>query len=170
MSQSPLSATTVAFRHSPDNHPAEAALDANAPIEDDDDPNAGPVDSDEEYNSVMGALKNWPRNLQPVVPQPQLNFLKRETQLARLRHQLDAATDNGRRNIFKVSSYGAQRLPPGHPGHRPPVPVLPAMDQEDAPGEDDDVPMLGAGMPGSARSATFATIPQQRQVSAGGPV
>lgn len=117
----------------------------------------------------MGALRNWTQNLQPVVPQPQLNFLKRETQLARLRHQLDAATDNGRRNIFKVSSYGAQRLPPGHPGHRPPVPILPAMDQEDAPGEEDDVPMMGAGMPGSARSATFAPIPQQRQVSVGGP-
>lgn len=144
----------------------EAALDANAPIEDDDEANAGPVDSDEEYNSVMSALKNWTRNLQPVVPQPQLNFLKREVQVARLRQQLDAATDNGRKNIFKVSGYGAQRLPPGHPGHRPPVPMLPAMDQEDAPGEEEDVPLIGTG----ARSAKFAPITQQRQVlSVGGP-
>ncbi|PSR90394.1 SCA7, zinc-binding domain-domain-containing protein [Coniella lustricola] len=145
----------------------KAALDANAPIEEDDDPNAGPVDSDEEYNAVMSALKKW--NPQPVVPQPQLNFLKRETQLVRLRHAIDAATDNGRKNIFKVKGYGAQRLPPGHPGHRPPVPILPALDQEDAPGEEeDDVPMMGSGVPSSARSATFAPIPQGRQVSVGG--
>lgn len=150
---------------SPTNHLTEAALDANAPIEDDDDPNAGPVDSDEEYNAVMSALKNW--NPQPVVPQPQLNTLKRETQLARLRQQLDAATDHGRKSIFKVKGWGAQRLPPGHPGHRPPVPLLPGMDQEDADGEDEDVPMAGTGMPGSARSATFAPI---RQMSVAGPV
>ncbi|KAJ4391581.1 SAGA complex subunit Sgf73 [Gnomoniopsis smithogilvyi] len=142
----------------------KAALDANAPIEDDDDPNAGPVDSDEEYNAVMSALKNW--NPQPVVPQPHLNTLKRETQLARLRQQLDAATDHGRKSIFKVKGWGAQRLPPGHPGHRPPVPLLPGMDQEDADGEEEDVPMVGAGMPGSARSATFAPI---RQMSVAGP-
>lgn len=142
-------------------------MDANAPIEEEDDPNAGPVDSDEEYNAVMSALRKW--NPQPVVPQPQLNFLKRETQLVRLRHAIDAATDNGRKNIFKVKGYGAQRLPPGHPGHRPPVPILPAMDQEDAPGEEeDDVPMMGSAVPGSARSATFASIPQARQVSVGG--
>ncbi|CAN8097073.1 unnamed protein product [Discula destructiva] len=142
----------------------KAALDANAPIEDDDDPNAGPVDSDEEYNAVMSALKNW--NPQPIVPQPQLNFLKRETQLARLRQQLDAATDHGRKNIFKVKGWGAQRLPPGHPGHRPPVPVLPGMDQEDADGEEEDLPMAGSAVTGGARSATFAPI---RQMSVAGP-
>lgn len=145
----------------------EAALDANAPIEEDDDPNAGPVDSDEEYNAVMSALKKW--NPQPVVPQPQLNFLKREVQISRLRHCLDAATDQGRKNIFKVRGYGAQRLPPGHAGHRPPVPILPVMDQEDAPGEEDTPLSLGVAMPGSARSATFAPISQQRQLSVGGP-
>lgn len=149
---------------SPAHNLTEAALDANAPIEDDDDPNAGPVDSDEEYNAVMSALKNW--NPQPVVHQPQLNTLKRETQLARLRQQLDAATDHGRKSIFKVKGWGAQRLPPGHPGHRPPVPLLPGMDQEDADGEDEDVPMAGTGIPGSARSATFAPI---RQMSVAGP-
>lgn len=111
----------------------------------------------------MGALKNWPRTLQPAVPQPQLNFLKREVYLNRLRHQLDAATDHGRRNIFAVRGYGAQRLPPGHPGHRPPVPF---MDQEDAPGEEEDVPMIGTGVPSSATFAPIAS--QQRQVSVGG--
>lgn len=150
-----------------DTESTEAALDANAPIEEDDDPNAGPVDSDEEYNAVMSALRKW--DPQPVVPQPQLNFLKRETQLARLRHAIDAATDNGRKSIFKVKGYGAQRLPPGHPGHRPPVPILPPADQEDAPGEEEDVPIMGSGISASARSATFAPIPQQRQVSVAGP-
>ncbi|KAJ0109296.1 hypothetical protein N8I77_007967 [Diaporthe amygdali] len=145
----------------PKTKPKEAALDANAPIEEDDDPNAGPVDSDEETAAVMAALAKW--NPQPVVPQPVFNNIRREYQMNRLQQQLAAATDNGRKNIFKVSGYGAQRLPPGHAGHRPPVPVMPVLDQEDAPGEEeDDVP----NMPGSA---TFAPMQAQRQVSVGGP-
>lgn len=139
----------------------KAALDANAPIEEDDDPNAGPVDSDEETAAVMAALAKW--NPQPVVAQPVFNTIRREYQINRLQQQLAAATDSGRKNIFKVSGYGAQRLPPGHTGHRPPIPVMPVLDQEDAPGEEeDDVP----NMPGSA---TFAPMQAQRQVSVGGP-
>jgi SAGA-associated factor 73 len=53
------------------------------------------------------------------------------------------ATNGGRTNIFRVVGYGAQKLPPGHPG---------LLDAEDAPGEI-DVAMMG--YPGSARSASF---------------
>lgn len=114
----------------------------------------------------MSALAKWAPK--PVVSLPPQNFLKREYQISRFRMQLDAATDNGRKNIFKVGGYGAQRLPPGHPGHRPPVPIMPAMDQEDADGEEEDIPMV-SGIPSSARSATFAPLQlQQRQVSVGG--
>lgn len=109
----------------------------------------------------MAALAKW--NPQPVVPQPVFNTIRREYQINRLQQQLAAATDNGRKNIFKVSGYGSQRLPPGHTGHRPPIPVMPVLDQEDAPGEEeDDVP----NMPGSA---TFAPMQAPRQVSVGGP-
>lgn len=73
------------------------------------------VDSDAEHDAVMAALKNW--NPRPVVPQPQRNTLKRETELARLHSQLDISTNHGRKNIFKVKGYGAQSLPPGDPGH-----------------------------------------------------
>lgn len=114
----------------------------------------------------MSALAKWAPK--PVVTVPPQNLLKREYQISRFRMQLDAATDNGRKNIFKVNGYGAQRLPPGHPGHRPPVPIMPVLDQEDADGEDEDIPMAGA-MPGNARSATFAPMPpQQMQISVGG--
>ena len=114
----------------------------------------------------MNSLAKW--NPQPIVPQPVFEPIKREYQRERLRKQLDDATDKGRKNIFKVSGYGAQRLPPGHPAHRPPVPIMPAVDQEDAPGEEEDVPMIGA-IPASARSATFAPMQAPKQVSVGGP-
>ncbi|KAK1243074.1 hypothetical protein MKX07_003702 [Trichoderma sp. CBMAI-0711] len=130
----------------------KAALDANAPLEDDDDANNGPVDSDEETGAVMNALANW--NPQPLIPQPVFNPIKRQYQLARLHEQLQMATNGGRTNIFKVTGFGAQRLPPGHPG---------LLDNEDAPGEPDVESM---SMPGSARQATFGMpAPPQRQAS-----
>lgn len=163
----PYSMLLAAYQKKNQARQQKAALDANAPVEDDDDPNAGPIDSDEETTAVMNALAKW--NPQPVVPQPVFEPIRREYQRERLRKQIDDATDKGRKNIFKVNGYGAQRLPPGHPGHRPPVPIMPSVDQEDAPGEEeDDVPMMGA-MPTSARSATFAPMQPQRQVSVGGP-
>lgn len=121
----------------------------------------------------MSALARW--DPQPAVPQPVFEPIRREYQRERLRKQLDDATDRGRKNIFRVGGYGAQRLPPGHPGHRPPVPVMPGgpsagvVDQEDAPGEEEDdavPPMMGGGggMPGSAR-----LMQAPRQVSVGGP-
>ncbi|ROW14919.1 hypothetical protein VPNG_03327 [Cytospora leucostoma] len=168
----PYSMLLAAYQKKNQARQQKAALDANAPVEDDDDPNAGPIDSDEETAAVMSALARW--NPQPVVPQPVFEPIRREYQRERLRKQLDDATEKGRKNIFRVSGYGAQRLPPGHPGHRPPVPIMPGLapaigvgvvDQEDAPGEEEDdvVPM----MPGSARSATFAPMQAPRQVSVG---
>jgi SAGA-associated factor 73 len=105
----------------------EAALDANAPLEDEDEANAAPVDSDEETAAVMGALARW--NPQPVLPQPVFNPIKRTYQLARLHEQLQTATNGGRSNIFKVIGFGAQRLPEAH--------IDLNMDMDDAPGEPD---------------------------------
>ncbi|KAH8668334.1 SCA7, zinc-binding domain-containing protein [Xylariales sp. PMI_506] len=105
----------------------KAALDANAPLEDEDEANAGPVDSDEETAAVMGALARW--NPQPVLPQPIFTPIKRTYQLARLHEQLQTATNGGRSNIFKVIGYGAQKLPEGHGDVN--------IEMEDAPGEPD---------------------------------
>lgn len=127
-------------------------MDANAPLEDDDDANNGPVDSDEETGAVMSALAHW--NPQPLIPQPVFTPIKRQYQLARLHEQLQMATNGGRTNIFRVTGFGAQRLPPGHPG---------LLDNEDAPGEPDVESM---SIPGSARQASFGMpAPPQRQAS-----
>ncbi|KAL2137157.1 hypothetical protein VTI74DRAFT_7704 [Chaetomium olivicolor] len=132
----------------------KAAIDANAPLEDEDDINAAAVDSDEETAAVMSALANW--NPQPVVPQPVFAPTKRQYQLARLHEQLQTATNGGRVNIFKVVGYGAQRLPEGHPG------LL--GDFEDAPGEPDNVAMVDF----SRRSSSFSLGPPQRRPSVSG--
>jgi len=142
-----------ARRHAPRLTPyAEAALDANAPVEDDDDANNGPVDSDEETAAVMGALAHW--KPQPLVPQPIFTPIKRQYQLARLHEQLQMATNGGRTNIFQVVGFGAQKLADGHPG---------LLDSEDAPGE---VEVSNVPFPNSARSATFgANAAAQRRPS-----
>ncbi len=120
-------------------------------MEDDDEINAGAIDSDEETAAVMSALAHW--NPQPVVPQPVFAPIKRQYQLARLHEQLQAATNGGRVNIFKVSGYGAQKLPDGHPG---------LYDIEDAAGEPDSA-MIG---PFSRRSSSFSLSgPPQRRPS-----
>ncbi|KAL2753819.1 hypothetical protein ACRALDRAFT_1094527 [Sodiomyces alcalophilus JCM 7366] len=112
----------------------KAALDANAPLEDDDEANAGPVDSDEETTIVMATLAHWsPR---PVVPQPTINPIKRSYHLARLHEQLQMATNGGRANIFRVVGYGAQKFSEGHPSS--------ATDLDDAPGE---LESAAVGMP-----------------------
>lgn len=119
-------------------------MDANALHDDDDEQNAGPVDSDEETAAVMSALSRW--NPQPTVPQPIFMPIKRQYQLARLHEQLQTATNGGRTNIFRVIGYGAQKLPEGHPG---------LYDNEDAPGEPD--------------SAVFSAINSRRSSSFGIP-
>ncbi|KAK3940394.1 SAGA-associated factor 73 [Diplogelasinospora grovesii] len=136
----------------------KAAIDANAPLEDEDERDAAAVDSDEETAAVMTALAHW--NPQPVVPQPVLQPIKRQYQLARLHEQLQTATNGGRVNIFKVVGFGAQRLPDGHPGLY--------GDGEDAPGEPDiTMPMSATGAPGTfsrRSSSSFSlsgAVPQQ---------
>jgi len=129
----------------------EAALDANAPLEDDDETNAGPVDSDEETAAVMGSLALW--NPQPLVPQPVLSPIKRQYQLARLHEQLQMATNGGRTNIFKVVGYGRQRLADGHPS------LL--GDFEDAPGEPDSG-IIGFSLSRGSSSFGLQPSPQRR--------
>lgn len=133
----------------------KAAIDANAPLEDEDEAEQGAVDSDEEAAAVMGALANW--NPQPVVPQPVFAPTKRQYQLARLHEQLQTATNGGRVNIFKVVGFGAQRLPEGHPG---------LFDYEDAPGDPD---LAAVGGDFSRRSSGFSLGgPPQRRPSVTG--
>ncbi len=133
----------------------KAAIDANAPLEDEDEANQAAVDSDEETAAVMAALAKW--NPQPVVPQPVFAPTKRQYQLARLHEQLQTATNGGRVNIFKVSGYGAQRLPEGHPG---------LYEYDDAPGEP-DAALMGGDF--SRRSSTFSLAgPPQRRPSVSG--
>ncbi|KAL2073988.1 hypothetical protein VTL71DRAFT_7766 [Oculimacula yallundae] len=87
----------------------KAAIDANAPLEDEEDGN-GPVDSDEELAAVQYGLLNW--NPQPIVPALISLPIERQYQKARLREQMMNATNGGTINIFKVVGLGAQKLRP----------------------------------------------------------
>ncbi|KAI0432226.1 SCA7, zinc-binding domain-containing protein [Xylaria sp. FL1042] len=126
----------------------KAALDANAPLEEDDEANGGPVDSDEETAAVMSALARW--NPQPVLPQPVFAPIRRTYQLARLREQLQTATNGGRTNIFKVVGLGVQKLTGVNQD---------AMDL-DAPGEP-DVSMMHS----ARRSSSFSMQAASRRPS-----
>lgn len=134
------------------NNSTEAALDANAPLEDDDEANAGPVDSDEETAAVMSALARW--NPQPVMPPPIFAPLKRTYQLARLHEQLQTATNGGRNNIFKVVDHNAQKYPDNHTDIN--------MDLDDAPGEP-DLGMIGGVS--ARRSSSFSMQAASRRPS-----
>lgn len=140
----------------------EAALDANAPVEDEDDANNGPVDSDEETALVMSSLAKW--KPQPVIPQPVFTPIRRQYQLSRLHEQMQMATNGGRTNIFAVKGFGARNnaattgnMPdPATMAMAMPQPPLSATsnsmmmtDGEDAPGEDDMTMGLGvtSGLP-----------------------
>lgn len=122
-------------------------------MEDEDEANNGPVDSDEETGAVMGALSYW--NPQPLIPQPIFAPIKRHYQLARLHEQLQMATNGGRTNIFQVSGYGSQRLSDGQ---------MIMLDGEDAPGEPDTgvLPFLSSGR----QSLGMSALPQQRPSAA----
>ncbi|KAH8156014.1 hypothetical protein CIB48_g12233 [Xylaria polymorpha] len=127
----------------------KAALDANAPLEEDDEGNGGPVDSDEETAAVMSALARW--NPQPVLPQPVFTPIKRTYQLARLREQLQTATNGGRTNIFKVVGFGVQKLADVNQD---------GMDL-DAPGEPD----VSTMMHNARRSSSFSMQAASRRPS-----
>lgn len=149
----PYDMLLVAYQKKNQAKQQRAAIDANAPLEDDDDPNAGAVDSDEETAAVMNALANW--RPQPVVPQPIIAPIKRQYQLARLHEQLQTVTNGGRLNIFKVVGFGAQKLPEGHPGLY--------QQHEEEHGGDPDVSMQDSF---SRRSSTFSLAgPPQRRPS-----
>ncbi|KAI0019026.1 SCA7, zinc-binding domain-containing protein [Xylariomycetidae sp. FL0641] len=138
----------------------KAALDANAPLEDDDEANAGPVDSDEETAAVMGALARW--NPQPVLPQPVFTPIKRTYQLARLHEQLQTATNGGRTNIFKVVGFGAQKLPENHSSN---VNLDSGMELDDAPGEPDLGASSMSGGGGVRRSSSLGMQAPSRRPS-----
>ncbi|KAI1313767.1 SCA7, zinc-binding domain-containing protein [Xylaria venustula] len=129
----------------------KAALDANAPLEEDDEANGAPVDSDEEAAAVMGALARW--NPQPVLPPPVFAPIRRTYQLARLREQLQTATNGGRTNIFKVVGLGVQKLAGG--GDANPMDL-------DAPGEP-DVSSMAANH--ARRSSSFSMSAASRRPS-----
>lgn len=121
----------------------EAAIDANAPLEDEDEANAGPIDSEEETTAIMTALKTW--NPQPLVAQPVIIPIKRRYQLERLKEQLDNATSGGTVNIFKVVSKNGIRLPEAD-----------IEEEDDAPGEADFGNPLG--IPGIRRQSSVGGI------------
>lgn len=78
---------------------SEAAINANAPLEDD-DPTQGPIDSDDELSTVMQGLSNW--NPQPAVPPVAQTPIERKYMRERLREQLSQATNGFTVNIFKI--------------------------------------------------------------------
>ncbi|KAI6246718.1 SAGA-associated factor 73 [Erysiphe necator] len=77
----------------------KAAINANAPLEDE-DPAQGPIDSDDELSTVMQGLSNW--NPQPVVPPVVQIPIDRKYMRERLREQLAQATNGFTVNIFKI--------------------------------------------------------------------
>jgi SAGA-associated factor 73 len=140
----------------------EAAIDANAPLEDEEEAN-GPFDSDEELQGVMTGLTNW--NPQPLVqPEPQIP-IQRKYQKEALYEQLRQATNGFTVNIFAVKGYGVQKLQPGHPGL---LNHLNADGDADADGEVDGAYGLSSGMQGAAsrRASGFnIQMPPSRRLS-----
>lgn len=88
----------------------EAAIDANAPLEDE-DAGQGPIDSDEELTLVMAGLSNW--NPQPVVPPIIHTPIDKRYQKERLYEQIFQATNGFTRDIFAVVGFGAQKMQGG---------------------------------------------------------
>ncbi len=125
-------------------------------MEDEDEANAGPIDSDEETSTVMAALGKW--NPQPLVPQPILMPIKRKYQLERLRDQLDNATSGGTVNIFKVVKKNGENLENINQN-----PLNLGLYGEDAPGEPDDAMGMGGSRRGSSISFGLQQPPTQAQ-------
>ncbi|KAG0647579.1 SAGA-associated factor 73 [Hyphodiscus hymeniophilus] len=134
----------------------KAAIDANAPLEDEEEGN-GPYDSDEELQGVMNGLANW--NPQPVVIPEPLIPIQRKYQKAALYEQLRQATNNFQVNIFEVKGYSYQKLPPGHPG-------LASQTAEEADAEGDVVDgEYGFLNPDYRRTSTNMQVPPSRRAS-----
>jgi SAGA-associated factor 73 len=82
----------------------KAAIDANAPLQDEDLDVAlsGPVDSDEERDAIMAAVARSLANPQPLYVHPQIPK-RRKYQLIRLKEQLHSAIQGNRSgNMFAV--------------------------------------------------------------------
>ncbi|ESZ92141.1 hypothetical protein SBOR_7472 [Sclerotinia borealis F-4128] len=88
----------------------KAAIDANAPLEDEELLN-GPIDSDEELLAVQSGLLNW--NPQPLVPPLIQHPIQYRYRDERLWEQLHNATNGFTLNICKVKGLGAQKVAPG---------------------------------------------------------
>ncbi|KAH8653242.1 SCA7, zinc-binding domain-containing protein [Tricladium varicosporioides] len=134
----------------------KAAIDANAPLEDEEAAN-GPVDSDEELTAVMHGLSNW--NPQPVVP-PLVHIpIEKQYMRQRLYEQLHNATNGFTVNIFKVVGEGAKKRSNGDTIH---------VDGDgDAEGELDHGVNAGLAVGVSRRPSGFnMQIPPQRRTSA----
>ncbi|KAF4123294.1 SAGA-associated factor 73 [Geosmithia morbida] len=145
----------------------KAALDANAPVEDEDDANNGPIDSDEETFAVMSSLAKW--KPQPVVPQPVFTPIRRQYQISRLHEQLQMATNGGRTNIFAVKSFGTKRnMSDTNTAQQQPQQQQSqtlTVDGEDAPGEPDM--SMGLGVTSSIPSG-LGTAHRQTPVASRG--
>lgn len=130
-------------------------MDANAPVEDEDEANAGPIDEDEETQAVMSALAGW--RPKPLIPQPIFVPIKRQYQLARLKEQLDMATNGGRTNIFAVQPVKTAATNAAEP-------TLALIDGEDAPGEPDSAVATFAP-PSRSASISMTPVPPPRRPS-----
>ncbi|CAG8960668.1 hypothetical protein HYFRA_00013436 [Hymenoscyphus fraxineus] len=131
----------------------KAAIDANAPLEDEEAAN-GPVDEDEELTAVMAGLSNW--NPQPVVPPLVHMPIEKIYMRQRLYEQLHNATNGFTVNIFKCGD-GAKKAN---------TDTIHVDGLTDADGEVD----LGVGMANVAarRASGFNMQLPQRKVS--GPI
>ncbi|KAB8289808.1 hypothetical protein EYC80_010441 [Monilinia laxa] len=84
----------------------KAAIDANAPLEDEELLN-GPIDSDEELLAVQTGLANW--NPQPLVPPLIQHPIQYRYRDERLWEQLHNATNGFTLNICKVKGHSSQK-------------------------------------------------------------
>jgi SAGA-associated factor 73 len=124
-------------------------------LEDEDEANAGPIDEDEETQAVMSALASW--RPKPLIPQPIFVPIKRQYQLARLKEQLDMATNGGRTNIFAVQPVKATATTISEN-------TLALIDGEDAPGEPDSA-VGGFAPPSRSASISASSVAPQRRPS-----
>ncbi len=78
----------------------EAAIDANAPLQDEHEPNAGPIDSDEEKDAVMAAIaRSNPQPLSQHIMVPR----RRKYQYLRMKEMLHNALGGSRgQGLFAV--------------------------------------------------------------------
>lgn len=84
----------------------EAAIDANAPLQDELENNAGPVDSDEERDAIMAAVaRSCPQPLEKSIMVP----TQRKYQYVRMKEILSNALAGSRgQGLFAVGDSGAR--------------------------------------------------------------